>query len=285
MKIVIPMAGTGNRFVERGYKDPKPLIKVNDKRIIEYILDMFDRKNDEFVFICNSVHLETTNMRSVLEELVPNATIVSMPQHKLGPVYTVQTVYDMIDDDEEVIISYCDNPHLWNRDDFHAKMANGDFDGCVLTHTGFHPHTLAHTKMAFVKGSDGVLDEIKEKACYTNNPLNEHASTGVYYFKKGSYIKKYFDQAVKENIQYNGEFYVTLVYNLLVRDGLKVGYYDTPFVTVFGTPEEVQNFEAWVTILNGGQCKTATDAAAAFDYWKKYHLAAKQDLLEETVIR
>jgi len=145
MKIVIPMAGTGNRFVERGYKDPKPLIKVNGKRIIEYILDMFDRKNDEFVFICNSVHLETTNMRSVLEELVPNATIVSMPQHKLGPVYTVQTVYDMIDDDEEVIISYCDNPHLWNRDDFHAKMANGDFDGCVLTHTGFHPHTLAHT--------------------------------------------------------------------------------------------------------------------------------------------
>ena len=94
MKIVIPMAGTGNRFVEKGYADPKPLIKVNGKRIIEYILDMFDRKKDEFVFICNDVHLKTTDMEKILKELVPNAKIVSMPQHKFGPVYTVKTVYD-----------------------------------------------------------------------------------------------------------------------------------------------------------------------------------------------
>ena len=75
MKIVIPMAGTGNRFVERGYKDPKPLIKVDGKRIIEYIFDMFDRSKDEFVFICNDVHLNTTDMRTVLQSLVPNATL------------------------------------------------------------------------------------------------------------------------------------------------------------------------------------------------------------------
>lgn len=271
MKIVIPMAGTGNRFVEKGYIDPKPLIKVNGKMIIEYILDMFDVKNDEFVFICNDVHLKTTNMRKILKKLVPSAKIVSMPQHKLGPVFTVKTVYDLIDDNEEVIISYCDNPHLWNRKDFKKKMKEGKFDGCVLTHTGFHPHTLAHTKMAFVKGENNILEEIKEKACYTNNPLDEHASTGVYYFRKGKYIKKYFDQAMKEDINYNGEYYVTLVYNLLVRDGLKVGYYDTPYVTVFGTPEEVENFEAWVKIIKGGQAKHPLHAAACFEYWTEYH--------------
>jgi bifunctional N-acetylglucosamine-1-phosphate-uridyltransferase/glucosamine-1-phosphate-acetyltransferase GlmU-like protein len=236
---------------------------------------MFDRKKDEFVFICNDVHLDTTDMRKVLEDLVPNAKIVSMPQHKLGPVYTVQAVYDLIEDNEEVIISYCDNPHLWDRKDFEKKMKKGKFDGCVLTHTGFHPHTLAHTKMAFVKGENGVLEEIKEKACYTDNPLNEHASTGVYYFKRGSYIKKYFDQAIKEGVQYNGEFYVTLVYNLLVRDGLKVGYYDTPFVTVFGTPEEVENFEAWVKVINGGQVKHPIHAAACYEYWSEYHKVLK----------
>jgi len=50
MKIIVPMAGTGNRFVQAGYEDPKPLIRINGKRIIEYILDMFS-DNDEFVFI------------------------------------------------------------------------------------------------------------------------------------------------------------------------------------------------------------------------------------------
>jgi len=275
MKIVIPMAGTGNRFVEKGYADPKPLIKVNGKRIIDYILDMFDRENDEFIFICNDVHLATTDMQEILESLVSKSTVISMPQHKLGPVYTVKTVYDLIGDDQEVVISYCDNPHLWDRNNFEMKMHDGKFDGCVLTHTGFHPHTLAHTKMAFVKGANGVLEEIKEKACYTDNPMNEHASTGVYYFSKGSYIKKYFDLAMERGIQYNGEFYVTLVYNLLVQDGLKVGYYDTPFVTVFGTPEEVENFEAWATILKGTQAKNETQLLACYDYWKAYHKGAK----------
>ena len=271
MKIVIPMAGTGNRFVEKGYADPKPLVRVNGKRIIDYILDMFDTENDEFVFICNDVHLATTNMEKILRSIVKNATIISMPQHKLGPVYTVQAAYDHIKDDEEVIISYCDNPHLWDRKDFETKMHEGGFAGCVLTHTGFHPHTLAHTKMAFVKGDNNILEEIKEKACYTDNPMDEHASTGVYYFSKGAYIKKYFDQAIAEKIQYNGEFYVTLVYNLLVRDGLKVGYYDTPYVTVFGTPEEVENFEAWATILKETQVKNVIDLVACYQYWKKYH--------------
>ena len=270
MKIIIPMAGTGNRFVERGYNDPKPLIKVNGKRIIEYILDMFNDA-DEFVFICNDTHLATTNISQILLSLKPNAEIVSMPQHKLGPVHTVQQVYHLIKDDEEVIVSYCDNPHLWDRKDFQDKMKQSKFDGCVLTHTGFHPHTLANTKMAFVKGEEGILEEIKEKECYTDTPMNEHASTGVYYFRKGAYVKKYFDLAVERGIQYNGEYYVTLVYNLLVKDGLKIGYYDTPYVTVFGTPDETENFEAWATIIKATQVKNKNDLLACYEYWTKYH--------------
>ncbi len=35
MKIIIPMSGIGKRFVEAGYQDPKPLIKVENKFNIE----------------------------------------------------------------------------------------------------------------------------------------------------------------------------------------------------------------------------------------------------------
>jgi hypothetical protein len=76
---------------------------------------------------------------------------------------------------------------------------------------------------------------------------------------------------MEQGIQYNGEFYVTLVYNLLIQDGLKVGYYDTPFVTVFGTPEEVENFEAWTTILKGKQVKNVDDLINCYLYWEAYH--------------
>lgn len=269
MKVIIPMAGLGDRFISKGYVDPKPLIKVNDRRIIEYILDMFPDE-DEYIFICNEEHIKNTNMSDILYSLKPNCKIVTMSQHKKGPVYTVKTIFDLINDDDEIIISYCDNPYLWDIENFKNHVKKNNLDGCILTHTGFHPHTLSDTKMAFIKENDGIVNEIKEKECYTNNPMNEHASTGVYYFKKGEYVKKYFNQLIDLDLNYNGEYYVTLVYNLLIKNNLKVGYFDTDIVMVFGTPEEVSNFEAWNIILSEKQIKNEDDLLNCYRYWKKY---------------
>ena len=269
MKVIIPMSGTGNRFVQAGYQDPKPLIKVNGKCIIEYVLDMFHE--EEIIFICNEKHLKDTDIRNVLNKLRPNCKIISMPNHKLGPVYTVKEAFDYIDDDEEVIISYCDNSYLWDRKDFDSYVKEKNLDGCILSHTGFHPHTLANTKMAYMLESNGSVKEVKEKECYTDNPMSEHASTGTYYYSKGSYVKKYFKSALENDLTYNGEYYVTLVYNLLIKDGLKVGFYDTEFTAVMGTPEEVENLESWMNIIKGGQVKDEKDLINCYNYWKKYN--------------
>jgi hypothetical protein len=263
------MAGTGNRFVQKGYKLPKPLISVSGKPILQYILDMFS-KDDEYIFICNESHVNDFGIDKTLKEMIPNSVVLTMPNHKLGPVYTVSVAFDYIKDDEQVIVSYCDNSFIWDRDDFENYLKKNDVDGCVLTHTGFHPHTLSKTKMAFIKEENGLLSEIKEKECYTDNPMEEHASTGIYYYKKGSYIKKYFNELMDKDLNYNGEYYVTLVYNLLIKDGLKVGFYDTPFVTVFGTPEEVETFEAWNVLLNESQIKNEEDLLKSYRYWVKY---------------
>ncbi len=269
MKVIIPMAGVGDRFVAKGYLDPKPLIKVNGKMIIEYILDSFP--DDQIVFICNSIHLRNTNMSSVLKELRPNCEIIEIDSHKFGPVYTVKQAFDVIEDDKDVMVCYCDNPFIWNRKDFDTYLEGNDVDGCVLTHTGFHPHTLSDTKMAFLKIDNGLISEIKEKECYTNDPQTEHASTGAYYFRKGHVLKKYFDEALDKQVSFNGEFYVTLVYNLLIRDGFKVGFLDTPYAIVFGTPEEVEHYNAWKVITSGKQVRSKDDLIKSFDYWKKFH--------------
>ncbi len=271
MKIIVPMAGLGQRFVDAGYTDPKPMIEVGDKRIIEYIVGMFS-KEDQFVFICNSLHIYD-GIDVYLKTLVPDCVVLAMPKHKKGPCFTVKRAYEygFIEDEEEVIVTYCDNPYVWDYNSFKIRARQRQLDGCILSHSGFHPHTLAKTKMAFMQEKDGLVTHIQEKKCYTGNPENEHASTGTYYFKKGSYVKKYFDELIARDINYNGEYYVTLVYNLLIEDGLRVGYFDTPFVTVFGTPEEVEQFEAWRTIINGSQIKTLDNLIKTYDYWKRYH--------------
>jgi NDP-sugar pyrophosphorylase family protein len=70
MNIIIPMAGSGERFVKAGYKEPKPMIKVGGRCIVEYVLDMFDKENDNFVFICNYDHIWTTIIETIIRGLV-----------------------------------------------------------------------------------------------------------------------------------------------------------------------------------------------------------------------
>ena len=266
MNIIIPMAGSGQRFVDAGYKEPKPLIRVGGRMIIEYVLDMFDRDGDNFFFICNEDHLANTDMFNILHHMVRNATIVSMHPHKLGPVYTVLDVEKLIPDEEPCVVAYCDNPVIWNYDDFKRTMKYAD--GGIVSHTGFHPHTLSSTLFAYSKTDrSGWVSEIKEKACYTNNRFSEHASSGIYYFRYGHLVKKYFKQAINENLNYKGEYYVTLVYNLLIRDGLRVFSYLNEKVLAFGTPREVQNYEAWQTIIKGGQVHSEEEAKLCYNYW------------------
>ncbi|MGI0058657.1 MAG: hypothetical protein ACREBJ_02715 [Nitrosotalea sp.] len=205
--------------------------------------------------------------------MVPACKIFTIPDHKKGPIYTMLStdINSYLDDKEEVIVCYCDNPYLWDYEHFKQWIKDNDSDGCILSHHGFHPHRLSPTFMAHIKEHNLLVDEIKEKEPYTSNPMSEHASTGTYYFKKGSYVKKYFQQAIDQNITYRGEYYVTLVYNLLIKDGLKVHCYPTDFVTVFGTPEEVENFEAWQALLNSTQIKSEEDLVKSYHYWKSYN--------------
>lgn len=272
MKIIIPMAGTGARFVAAGYKDPKPLIRLSsdNRMIIEHVLDMFTDPTDEFIFICNDQHLAETNMRAILEGLRPGCTVLSIPQHKLGPVYTLLPALQHLKDDEEVIVSYCDGTLKFGRHLFTEFVDLNNLDGCLFTHSGFHPHTLSSTKMAFVRENNGRVLEVKEKASFTDNPFAEHASSGVYYFRRGDMLKKFSNEQITQNISHNGEFYVTLLYNLLIEHGYMIGYFDTPFFACLGTPEEVRNFEAWSTLVRNPHLRTPHGVANCYQYWSEY---------------
>lgn len=241
MKVIIPMSGMGNRFVKAGYDIPKPLIKMNGKPMIEHIVEMFSGAKD-FIFICNSKHLLETNMRSVLNKIAPNCEIVEIPPHKKGPVYAVSYISDRIDDDEEVVVNYCDFSVYWDFKDFLTHTRNRDADGAVPAYKGFHPHMLGSTNYAFMRDEKQWMLEIKEKEPFTDNRMEEYASSGTYYFKKGAYVKKYFSELMEGDINLNGEFYVSLIYNLMVKDELKISIYDLEHMLQWGTPQDVEEY-------------------------------------------
>lgn len=244
MKIIVPMSGKGQRFINAGYKNVKPLIEVNGSPIIEHVVNMFPGEKD-FIFICNSEHLRTTNMRSVLNKITPNGIVVEIPPHKKGPVYAVQQIQDLISDDDEIIVNYCDFSCYWDYQDFLSHTRNRNADGAVPAYKGFHPHMLGTTNYAFMRDDKQWMLEIKEKEPFTDNRMEEYASIGTYYFKKGTFVKKYFNQLIAEDINLNGEFYVSLVYNLLVQDKLTVSIYNIQHMLQWGTPQDLEEYNGF----------------------------------------
>ena len=244
MQIVIPMSGRGSRFVAAGYKDIKPLIMVDGFPIIEHIVRNFPGERD-FVFICARDHLQTTPLRSVLERLVPGAPIVPIDPHKSGPVWAALMAADAISNDEPVLLHYADFSVHWDYEHFKRTMRDLNPAGCVQAYRGFHPHTLGPNLYAYMREKDGFMLEIKEKHCFTDDRMNEYASSGAYYFQTGKLMKDTFNRAVERNLSTNGEYYASSPFNLLIEDEQPVSIYPLEHFLQWGTPEDLEEYVSW----------------------------------------
>ena len=244
--VVIPMSGLGERFIKAGYRLPKPLIEVDGKPMIEHVVSMFS-PDDKFTFVCNQEHLSQSdfNLREVLNRVAPSAEIVSIDTHRKGPVYAVAQCLDRIEDTEATIVNYCDFYSYWNYPDFLAKTHDRRAAGAVAAYRNFHPHMLGTDNYAFIKEKNLWLEAIQEKKPFTDNRMAEFASNGTYYFSRGQYVKHYFQELMKQDIQVNGEYYVSMIYNLMVADELRVLVYEVDYMLQWGTPRDLEEYQHW----------------------------------------
>ena len=249
MRIIIPMSGIGKRFLEAGYKDPKPLIEVDGRPMIHHVIDLFPGEIN-FHFICNDEHLATTRMREILLEKVPNAHIheVSINNRK-GPVDAVLQIANQLPDDEECIISYCDYGTVWDYNGFLEEMRKTHSDGGIAAYIGFHPHMLGSDNYAFMKHYQMWVTGIQEKKPYTDNKMNEYASNGTYYFRTGALMKRFCRQVVEENLVVNGEYYVSLAMDCMCQARLNVRIYEIQKMLQWGTPKDLEEYKQWSEVF------------------------------------
>ena len=112
------------------------------------------------------------------------------------------------------------------------SFANSNIDGGILTFDSSHP------KWSYAKvDKNNFVIEVAEK-----KPISNHATVGIYYWKKGSDYVKYADQMIKKNIRVNNEFYVCPVFNEAVQDSKKIVIKDVDNMWGIGTPEDLNYY-------------------------------------------
>lgn len=246
MQIVIPMSGFGERFRQVGYKVPKPLIEVEGKPIIGHVIDMFPGETD-FIFICNNDHLNDPAfaLEKILLQLCPTGRILGVNAHKLGPVHAVQQAKHLLDMTQPVVVNYCDFTCYWDWACFKTFVNQTQCKGAIPAYKGFHPHSLGNTNYAYMKESNGWLSDIQEKLPYTDNRMEEFASSGTYYFATAGLMCDAFMHVMEQGLAVNSEYYVSLAYKYLLDNALTVAVFPLQHFMQWGTPEDVSEYNYW----------------------------------------
>ena len=251
MLIFIPMAGFGDRYLRAGYTEPKPLIPVDGVPMIERVVDGFRAgdANAKFLFTINRQHAALPALRETLERIAPGSPVIVIDPHKDGPVRTLIDCEEHLPDDEDILLSYCDFGADWSFADFRKWIAERGWDGAMTAYKGFHPHSLGPTLYAYMRSEGDRVTEIREKHHFTTNKFEEYASSGLYYFKSGGEMKRLAHELVKRGERVNGEFYVSMMMQLLIEGGGKVGVHPLAHFYQWGTPEDLRDFESWLIAM------------------------------------
>ena len=150
-----------------------------------------------------------------------------------GAVLTCLEGIELIDNENPVLFNDCDHSFLCKTFyDFILKSKN-DIDGAILTFTSNAP------RFSYIEINDlgNVIRTIEKKV------ISNKAICGAYYFKNKNIFKKS-AQKYLDDCNYN-EYFISGVYNIMIKENMKIKYFLTDLHISFGTPEEykeVQNY-------------------------------------------
>ena len=231
LNILIPMAGAGTRFKEAGYIFPKPLIEIDNKPMIQWVIESLKLEGN-YIFIVQKHHQEKYNINSVLKILKPNCKIIELDHITEGAACTTLLAKKFINSGNPLIIANSDQYILWNSIKSMYNFNSKKIDGGILTFEAIHP------KWSYAKvDKNNLVSEVAEKKVISKN-----ATVGVYYWKKGSDYVKYAESMIKKNLRIKNEFYVCPVYNEAIREKKKIIIDKVKEMHGLGTPDDLNNF-------------------------------------------
>jgi NDP-sugar pyrophosphorylase family protein len=235
LNIVLPLAGRGQRFVDAGFREPKPLIPVHGMPMVEVVLrNVRPRRPHRVIVLALREHLDRTGLADVVRRAASDAVIVPVETTTDGAACTVLLAEALIDAPDPLVIA---NTDQWIEGDVEAFLAAADapgVDGLIMTFVANDP------KWSYAEvGEDRCVRRVVEKEVVSNA-----ATVGVYHFRRGADFATGARRMIAGARRVDGEFYVAPVYNELIADGATIHVFPVDGMHGMGTPEDLRVFLA-----------------------------------------
>jgi NDP-sugar pyrophosphorylase family protein len=236
INILIPLAGANQFFNESEYPYPKPLIEINNKTMIEHVINNFDciKKEKQFIFIVNSDDCKKFHLDNVLNLLTDNSCkIIKIDNETKGAACSAMMAIEYINNDTPLIIANADQLFDDNLEELTSTFKN--VDGGVISFESIHPR-WSYARL----DENNYIAETAEK-----RPLSKHAIAGFFYFQEGKDFIESAMNMIKKDANVNGLYYISPTLNEMVLNNKKLivkticnNKYHT-----FYTPQKIQEYE------------------------------------------
>ncbi len=235
INVVLPAAGDGQRFRDAGYRRPKPFIEINNKSMIENVIDNLKMSGAEYTLLLRRAHIES-NQEAVEKLSTKGCSIVSVDELTEGAACTVLLAREYYDSDQPLLIANTDQLVNFRLEEFYEDCVARDLDGSILVFEDLS----RNPKWSFARVNEtGQVVEVAEK-----RPISDLATVGIYLFRRGSDFIQAALEMIDSNDRLNNEFYTCPVYNYLINKGARIGIYQVSSDDMMGlgTPEDLKKY-------------------------------------------
>lgn len=239
LHVIMPMAGEGSRFLKEGWTTPKPLIKLNEKELFIRAINsvLIEGVPMKYSFIVRQEHIDKYQIDKKIKDILPEAHIFSVKKTTRGAVETCLMARQAISEDDSIIVMDCDLEFKSKAYTDYIKQILSkpvkDVNGGMLVSFDSNLPKYSYAEI----NSDFDVIRTAEKEV-----ISRHALCGAYFFSKASSFLKAADEMLSDIYFNKPEFYVSLLFNTLLRNGETVKLAKAEEYYSYGTPEELKRY-------------------------------------------
>jgi HAD superfamily hydrolase (TIGR01509 family) len=235
MNIIIPLGGKGERFSKNGYKDPKPLIPIFEKCMIEYVIDNLYIDDSDKVFIIYNKHLNNYDFSKYINRKYTFIHVIEINDTK-GAVETlflgIEQIMNNYNYNKKSLIIDCDT---FYTEDI-RNIFNNSIDNMVFYTKNYDEKPI----YSYIElNEENEITNIREK-----EKISDNANTGAYSFNNIEILYEYCKYILDNDITFNNEPYTSCVISEMIKNKIKFTGYELDKKKVFslGTPIELENY-------------------------------------------
>jgi len=210
MNIIIPLGGKGERFINEGYTNPKAMIKIFEKTMIEYVLDNLNYNKEDEIFIIYNKKLDDYDFYNFIHTKYHHIKMFSIDDTR-GAVETLyegfRQILETSNYHKKTLLLDCDT---FYTDDIISKFRKTNNNACFYTKNNDPEPIYSYIQI----NDEGNITEIKEKI-----KISDNANTGCYAFRDINELNNYCKFVLDNNITFNNEPYTSCVISEMIKNG------------------------------------------------------------------